>query len=1067
MGAVTGTATIVFTDMVGSTALRSRLGEQAADDLRREHDAMLGAVVDAHRGRVVKGAGDGIVASFDAASDAVAATVVMQQTVHALARRTRLGLSLRVGISAGDVSWEDGDCFGLPVVEAARLESVADPGQILCAEIVHHLARGRAGVTFRSLGSLALKGLDEAVPVCVVEWAPAQHRVAEGPPPCVGRTAELAVLTESWERTRGGAGGAVLVAGEPGIGKTRLLQAFALSACAAGGTVWWGMSYEGEGRPYGPISEMLDAYALSVEPSVLADQLGVGAGLVARVAPGVTRVLGGVSEPMDGGPGSGEERTVDALVQFAASVSVSGPLLVIVDDAHWADVASTGLLRTLVRRAARLAVLVAVAYREVDLDRRHPLADLLPGWRREPSVRRIALRGLEADAVGELLEDLVAQDVSGSLVEVLTSETGGNPFFVREVALHLAEEGRFSPDVRPFTDAVGATGIPEGVRDVIGRRLARLSDATNRLLAVAAAFDAGFDLGVVAAVAGLTEDEALDAIDAALTARMIRPDDGIDRYVFTHALFRHTLWAELNPSRQVRLHRSIAEQLEKAAGHDPAPEQAIVLARHFHHSAALPGSERGVPYALVAANHAASRFAATEEHHALTIALELMGDSDERSANVLERAARAAIVSRAWEAAHAHARRAIDLTARTEGPAAACGVAVRLGRIANEIEMNSGWRFGHLVASYRDVIDDTSEHGVQLLAWDVDESEYLDPHNPGIAVDSPARRHMNDLAGQLPPELRPISYLYPSPSSAEAAYRAGAATPWNLVGPGRYREAATAMRQAAHEAIRTSQPSAAVSSLGILGRLHLALGELDHAATTEAEGATLLGRVEPWSNAAFQFDALRIVRSILVDIDLGDALTRAEAALVGTDRADLRWLSGTLRIYRASMNAMLGHHDIAIAELTDNLAVIERAPIGAQNYPFAVHVAAQCLWAADRSDHAVLLERHLRAKVLEPDFNYIETDARWTAALLCALTNRPSEARSWFQQSHDRLTTQEAILLQPHVCCDEALMEIRLGDAGDRANGLRRLDQATAWTQQIGLPALRPRISDLRVGLAP
>ena len=145
MGAVTGTATIVFTDMVGSTALRSRLGEQAADDLRREHDAMLGAVVDAHRGRVVKGAGDGIVASFDAASDAVAATVVMQQTVHALARRTRLGLSLRVGISAGDVSWEDGDCFGLPVVEAARLESVADPGQILCAEIVHHLCQGPTG----------------------------------------------------------------------------------------------------------------------------------------------------------------------------------------------------------------------------------------------------------------------------------------------------------------------------------------------------------------------------------------------------------------------------------------------------------------------------------------------------------------------------------------------------------------------------------------------------------------------------------------------------------------------------------------------------------------------------------------------------------------------------------------------------------------------------------------------------------------------------------------------------------------------------------------------------------
>ena len=159
MGSTTGTATIVLTDLVGSTALRSQLGERAADELRRDHDAALTAAVSAHRGRVVKGAGDGILAAFDSASDGVAAAVAMQQAVHELGRRRRLRAGDPGGVSAGDVSWEDGDCFGLPVVEAARLEAAASPGQILCAEIVRALARGRASVEFGPAASLSLKGL--------------------------------------------------------------------------------------------------------------------------------------------------------------------------------------------------------------------------------------------------------------------------------------------------------------------------------------------------------------------------------------------------------------------------------------------------------------------------------------------------------------------------------------------------------------------------------------------------------------------------------------------------------------------------------------------------------------------------------------------------------------------------------------------------------------------------------------------------------------------------------------------------------------------------------------------
>src|SRR4051812_35732361 len=218
MGAVTGTVTVVFTDLAESTALRTRLGEQIADVVRRDHDHALAEVVGRHRGRVVKATGDGVLATFDSASDAVCAAVAMQQAVHWLGRSRRLELAIRVGLSSGDVSWENGDCFGLPVVEAARLEETAEPGQILCAEIVRELARGRAQVEFRHVGALSMKGLNEPVAVAEIAWAPAPIS-GDDPPPCVGRDRELATLDDVWTRVRAGAGGVVLVAGEPGIGK--------------------------------------------------------------------------------------------------------------------------------------------------------------------------------------------------------------------------------------------------------------------------------------------------------------------------------------------------------------------------------------------------------------------------------------------------------------------------------------------------------------------------------------------------------------------------------------------------------------------------------------------------------------------------------------------------------------------------------------------------------------------------------------------------------------------------------------------------------------------------------
>jgi predicted ATPase len=191
-----------------------------------------------------------------------------------------------------------------------------------------------------------------------------------------GRVAEVGVVLEAWDRARTGAGGAVLLAGEPGIGKTRLAEAVVSRVMQSGGRLWWGAAYEGEGRAYGPVSEMVDGYLRVSDPAAVAHQLGAGAGLVARIAPAV----GDLVQLADGAPLPPEverERTVDAILEFAAAVASAAPLLVVVDDAQWADASTVRLLRTLVRRSARLPVLVLVAYRDVDLDRRHPLADAL------------------------------------------------------------------------------------------------------------------------------------------------------------------------------------------------------------------------------------------------------------------------------------------------------------------------------------------------------------------------------------------------------------------------------------------------------------------------------------------------------------------------------------------------------------------------------------------------------------------------------------------------------------------------------------------------------------------
>src|SRR4051794_10113591 len=553
----TQTATILVTDLVGSTALRGEVGEDRAEALRRSHDRALVEAAQANGGTVVKGLGDGVLVMFAGAAEAVAAGIAMQRAVDLLARSERLPLMIRVGVSAGDVTLEEGDCFGTPVVEASRLCAAADGGHVLVAEVVRVLARGRGGHEMTSIGDLDLKGLPEPVPTFDVGWEPAAGAAdLRTRTPYVGREREREVLAGRIAAACDGTGGLVLVAGEPGIGKTRLTN----EVCAQfdGVVTLFGGCHDGDVVPYAPFAEAITTWVRHSPLDAVRAALGGDGAVIARLAPAIHEVLPDVGEPRPVPADAETARLHDAIGQVITRLASESPVVLVVDDLHWADEATVGMLRALARVAARVRLVVVGTYRETDLDRRHPFAAALPLLQREVEPTRIALDGLDADDVRALLERLSGHDVPPEFAMLLASETDGNPFFLRETLLHLVDEGRLREVDGVWVAAPGDLGIPAGVRDVIGRRLSRLSPDANKLLAAGALFEVAFPLAVVAAVTKIDEDDALDAIDEALDARIVAASGEFDHYAFTHALFRHTLVEEVNPSRPGRLHPSIA-----------------------------------------------------------------------------------------------------------------------------------------------------------------------------------------------------------------------------------------------------------------------------------------------------------------------------------------------------------------------------------------------------------------------------------------------------------------------------------------------------------------------------
>jgi class 3 adenylate cyclase len=632
VGAGRTTTIVLFTDLVGSTELRSRLGEGAAEELRHKHDALVVGAVEASRGHLVKNLGDGIMATFGGASDAVAAAVAIQQAIGRLNRSSAAPLEVRIGISGGDVVFEGEDCFGTPVIEAARLCGAALGGQILASEMVRWLARGGEG-TFTPLGNVELKGLPEPVPTVEVGWEPlAQSSV---PLPTfltdigrifVGRDGELERLGQLWKEATAGELRVALVAGEPGVGKTRLAAELARMVHDQGATVLAGRCDEDLGVPYQPFVEALRHFV--DHAADLSERLGRYGGELARLVPELSVRIPGLSAPIRSDPEMERYRLFDAVAAWLTATSTEEPVLLVLDDLQWAAKPTLMLLRHVATAAAGGRVLVLGTYRDTELTHDHPLLEVVPDLRRQGGVARLSLTGLDDVGVAALVEQASgrALDEAGlALARAVYEETEGNPFFVREVLRHLAETGAVEREAGTWTTRlpVDQLGIPEGVRDVVGRRLARLSEETNRVLRVASVAGPEFELGVVQAAGDLSEETLLGAIEEAADARVVT-EVSAGRLRFAHALVRATLYESLTTARQVALHRRTAEAIERI--HEAALDDYVPALAHHWAKASAPVTDttRAVEYARRAADRALAQLAHDEAARYYASGLDLL-----------------------------------------------------------------------------------------------------------------------------------------------------------------------------------------------------------------------------------------------------------------------------------------------------------------------------------------------------------------------------------------------------------------------------------------------------------
>ena len=616
-----GVVTFVLTDIVGSTAMWDAEPRRMAELLER-HDSLIFKAVHANGGVLLKskGEGDSTLSVFTRASAGVTAAIALLQEVEGTVWSTGLDVRLRVAVHTGEAHERAGDYFGPTLNRAARLRSVAVGGQVLCTAVtaalvwdelpdgVRLVERGphklpglsRAEVIYELTTPLAqpetLSGLARPQPGVRVQSEPALlHPLILGgqarPPFPVGldlspwfsgRGVEIDLLDRCFARARQGGVESVVLAGEPGIGKSALAAAAAASLYEAGAAVLFGSAEEGVAVPYKP---WLDALAPLLTRDLLLDE--------PRLLPPQRRVLARafpeLAEP-DYADARANEHILDpqleqhlfmrAIVELLALASEHWPLLVILNDLHWADSGTIQLLRRLAVNDKRQRLLLLLTYRHTEANDGHSLRSLVISLR--PHITEIELGGLAVGEVGDLLTAAAGHEIGDEgarLAEVLRRDTGGNPLFLVQLVRHLAERGELQTDADGrWAIDVGASSLslPRHLVDVVTERLIRLDPTLQNALSVASVLGDPFDVDILANILGVEVDGLVSLLDHGEQSALL-VSTSPNCYRFAHAVIRDAVYQKLSRPRLSRVHIRAASALEARQG----PVRHDEIARHL------------------------------------------------------------------------------------------------------------------------------------------------------------------------------------------------------------------------------------------------------------------------------------------------------------------------------------------------------------------------------------------------------------------------------------------------------------------------------------------------------
>ncbi|MFL5853421.1 MAG: BTAD domain-containing putative transcriptional regulator [Solirubrobacteraceae bacterium] len=509
----------------------------------------------------------------------------------------------------------------------------------------------------------------------------------------VGREHELSTVMGALDEALAGDGRLVLIAGEPGIGKSRLAEEVGRHARRRGARVYVGRCWEAGGAPaYWPWVQALRAYIRDTDPEAVRAQLGGEGAELAAILPELRAVMPDLQESPPADSDGARFRLLESVASFLRNAASAGPVVIGLDDLHAADAPSLLLLRFVAGQLAAAPILIVGCYRDTEVG--PELSETLADVAREPGMQRLALRGLSGSDTSRLLHLTMGDAPPDELAAAIHADTQGNPLFAKEIGRLLAAEGHGdgAPDGIP---------IPQGVLEVIGQRLARQSESCRNLLALASVVGREFDPDVIGRVAEVDEDALFAALDEAAGAGLVGAvPEASGRLRFAHILIRDALYEDLPAPRRLRLHRAVAEALEALYAGNPEPH-LTELARHYR-EAGPAAAQKAIEYAQRAGDRAAAQYGYEEAAQSYTSALEMLetaraGDSDRTCELLLSLGE---VQSRAGHGAEAREalRKAAELAQEADRPD-------QLARAAIEYGGRFGWARASIDPFYVPVLE--------------------------------------------------------------------------------------------------------------------------------------------------------------------------------------------------------------------------------------------------------------------------------------------------------------------------------------------------------------------------